>query len=943
MQTTSQTWKTLWSSGNAHIETVAVIAGTTYTEISNPVISRAVMQNNLSVGNAVSASCVFSVRTSNSIPRSAEVQIKIRLTDGVTTSEWLTKGTFYISRRSVDPVTGVITLECYDALLKANADMPALLPWTTQDGDVVTTNSGEWLYFSASYPRNMADLLNDLLLILGLELDARTVINTGAIYTIDSVDAGMSIHDVFCKIAAANGGNWIITPENKLRLVPLISAAGAQTSANAVQVNGVIGDIGVGTSGTITGVRYDVSGQKILVGADTGIVLDADVSAAVAQELYTKINGYTYQSYSFSGAIYDPAAELGDYLNRLDNVHSVLYIETATLGATYLGTISAPDPGEISDEYPYIGGASKTLAVAKAYAQQVAEEQVNNLDDSLNQLSIFNRLTGGGAVQGLYLYDGKVYLNASYIQSGTMVADFIKGGHLTMGGSNDVNGSIEILNASGNTIGTWNNVGIHVDEGEISANALKGGTINGDNVNAKLLSIVDANNNVIASFGNVITLGKSDKSHAEMRQNLFAILDEGGDVYFQAGTFESSATINETIHSTTSSQHDFYTMFNIASISSLTYNGTVVSSSNISFTGNRITLSNITLATLGAVVVYYNTYDPVYYFNLGTRDSGSTSGFCSVAEGYNVEASGNLCHAEGRESIASADCSHAEGRSTKAEGVGSHAEGYESEANGDYSHAEGQSEANGKCSHAEGGSTANYNYSHAEGTSKADELCAHAEGYDTLASNTGSHSEGFRTTASDYGSHSEGLNTVASKTGAHAEGGDTEASGNYSHAEGSYTKASGNYSHAEGYYTSASSSYQHVFGKYNVDDSSGTYREIVGNGTSDSNRSNIRTLSATGNEWIAGTLSQGSDARQKDECGAIPDVSSIKAHRFKWNDNKINHDDLEHIGYYAQDVEEVAPYLVSEDASGNKSLDYIGFLCAKIESLEKRVKELERE
>jgi hypothetical protein len=101
-------------------------------------------------------------------------------------------------------------------------------------------------------------------------------------------------------------------------------------------------------------------------------------------------------------------------------------------------------------------------------------------------------------------------------------------------------------------------------------------------------------------------------------------------------------------------------------------------------------------------------------------------------------------------------------------------------------------------------------------------------------------------------------------------------------------------------------------------------------------------LSATGNEWIAGTLSQGSDARQKDECGAIPDVSSIKAHRFKWNDNKINHDDLEHIGYYAQDVEEVAPYLVSEDASGNKSLDYIGFLCAKIEALEKRVKELER-
>ena len=536
MQTTSQTWKTLWASGNAHIETVAVIAGTTYTEISNPVISRAVMQNNLSVGNAVSASCVFSVRTSNSIPRSAEVQIKIRLTDGVTTSEWLPKGTFYISRRSVDPVTGVITLECYDALLKANADMPALLPWTTQDGDVVTTNSGEWLYFSASYPRNMADLLNDLLLILGLELDARTVINTGAIYTIDSVDAGMSIHDVLCKIAAANGGNWIITPENKLRLVPLISAAGVQTSANAVQVNGVIGDIGVGTSGTITGVRYDVSGQKILVGADTGIVLDADVSAAVAQALYTKINGYTYQSYSFSGAIYDPAAELGDYVNRLDNVHSVLYIETATLGATYRGAISAPDPGEISDEYPYIGGASKTLAVAKAYAQQVAEEQVSNLDDSLNQLSIFNRLTGGGVEQGLYLYNGKVYLNASYAQVGTLSADRLGANSISVGKltgtiSNDnwvldlTNGTLTIGDISASNITSGTLSADRLGANSISVGKLTG-TISNDNWVLDLtngtLTIGDISASNIS--GGTLTLGGSNNIDGQMQ-----VLDSNGD------------------------------------------------------------------------------------------------------------------------------------------------------------------------------------------------------------------------------------------------------------------------------------------------------------------------------------------------------------------------------------------------------------------------------
>lgn len=123
---------------------------------------------------------------------------------------------------------------------------------------------------------------------------------------------------------------------------------------------------------------------------------------------------------------------------------------------------------------------------------------------------------------------------------------------------------------------------------------------------------------------------------------------------------------------------------------------------------------------------------------------------------------------------------------------------------------------------------------------------------------------------------------------------------------------------------------------------SGIYAEIIGNGTNDSNRSNARTLTQTGNEWIAGTLTQASDSRLKEESGEIPDLSTIRARRFKWNDKKGTHDDLDHIGYFAQDVEKIAPYLVQEDAMGYKSLDYNGVMVAKIASLEKRVAELER-
>lgn len=129
-----------------------------------------------------------------------------------------------------------------------------------------------------------------------------------------------------------------------------------------------------------------------------------------------------------------------------------------------------------------------------------------------------------------------------------------------------------------------------------------------------------------------------------------------------------------------------------------------------------------------------------------------------------------------------------------------------------------------------------------------------AEGFNTTASGEYSHAEGHQTTASGNCSHAEGSNTTASDDYSHAEGWRTTASGPVSHAEGYQTTASGDYSHAEGEGTKASSKNQHVQGKYNVEDSSNTYIHIIGNGTSDTARSNAHTLDWSGNAWYAGTV-----------------------------------------------------------------------------------------
>lgn len=107
---------------------------------------------------------------------------------------------------------------------------------------------------------------------------------------------------------------------------------------------------------------------------------------------------------------------------------------------------------------------------------------------------------------------------------------------------------------------------------------------------------------------------------------------------------------------------------------------------------------------------------------------------------------------------------------------------------------------------------------------------------------------------------------VAYGKGAHAEGTLNTANGENAHAEGYRNIASGTYSHVEGYDNEASGHATHVQGKFNVVQSVtgpnylGKYCHIVGNGTSDTARSNAHTLDWDGNAWFAGDVYIGGTA-----------------------------------------------------------------------------------
>jgi len=493
----------------------------------------------------------------------------------------------------------------------------------------------------------------------------------------------------------------------------------------------------------------------------------------------------------------------------------------------------------------------------------------------------------------------------------------------------------------------------------INADNITGGTIDGTQVRAKLLNIVDANNNVLASYSDVVTIGKVANTHAEFDYNSFELYDYNARPFLSMGDMRDANGIASVVERF--SGDGTTTRFDLDSSPQTITKATINGAQTTAFTtsGSSITFTNAP-GDGSTIEVYYTTLSEIYHYDLGRRKTEGYVGKYSVAEGYMGVASGAYSHVEGGYGVASGNYSHAEGLYNTASNSLSHAEGNHTTASGDTSHSEGMyTTASGQCSHVEGYyntasggnshaegyyNTASGNDSHAEGyqnTASGDD--SHVEGRQTSASGDDSHAEGYYTKAYAFCSHAEGYMTEASGAGSHAEGGGTRSTGGYSHAEGAGSLALGDCSHAEGRGTIAHEN-QHVMGRWNVENegtSNYWYLEIVGNGTSASAPHNARTLDSSGNEWIAGRLTQASDNRLKTESGEVPDMSAIPARRFKWNDNRVNHDDKEHLGYFAQDVEKVAPYLVDEDAMGYKSLDYIGVLVAKIANLEKRIAELE--
>ena len=154
------------------------------------------------VGNACAAELVVKYYADSPPPRMGTVKAYYQ-EKGATT--WLPIGTFFIDTR--EHYEDLYTLVCYDSMMKADA------PYQDSSAE------DEW-------PKTPTEVVNIIADAMGVAVDPRTQLNPNYQVAYPNEETGRTI---LGWIAAAHGGNWTITNDNKLLLVPLFSSMPAPT------------------------------------------------------------------------------------------------------------------------------------------------------------------------------------------------------------------------------------------------------------------------------------------------------------------------------------------------------------------------------------------------------------------------------------------------------------------------------------------------------------------------------------------------------------------------------------------------------------------------------------------------------------------------------------------------------------------------------------------
>lgn len=270
------------------------------------------------------------------------------------------------------------------------------------------------------------------------------------------------------------------------------------------EIEGEGGTESVSTLSGKEGYVLEISQNKLIQGRTT------EVSNFIGQ----KIIGMKFRPFSGS-TLSNPLLEPGDIVIVSDrkegNYNTVITSSDFQPGAFHPIACSAKSPARNSAQrysestQAYVD-ARKQINKEKTERQKAIDDLSNRLENSPGLYTTIEKDSAGGSIYYLHdkptlaessivwkmtaeafgvstnggkdwnaglTVDGDVIarilytigVNANWIRTGSMVADFIKGGTLTLGGQNNTNGVMRILDNSGTQIGRWDKDGITASKG----------------------------------------------------------------------------------------------------------------------------------------------------------------------------------------------------------------------------------------------------------------------------------------------------------------------------------------------------------------------------------------------------------------------------------------------------------------------------------------------
>lgn len=201
---------------------------------------------------------------------------------------------------------------------------------------------------------------------------------------------------------------------------------------------------------------------------DTGWTTDADKRAHIGDIYYDTDTDYAYR-FQYENNVFSWKKISDSDVTEALRLAREAQATADTKRRVFLTTPVPPyDVGDI-----YMQGANGDILVcvtAKTEGQSYAasdfakrnkyvdgatvDNAITTYDNNLNQLKVFNKLTNNGALQGIYMENGQLYVNGSYIHSGAIDGDLITAGVLRdRAGLNYWNMVTGEFNLTGGTIG----------------------------------------------------------------------------------------------------------------------------------------------------------------------------------------------------------------------------------------------------------------------------------------------------------------------------------------------------------------------------------------------------------------------------------------------------------------------------------------------------------